>query len=319
MKLVQTLVVRDEIDVVESQIAYHLNAGVDCVIATDHESVDGTTDVLERYERDGRLRLIRESGPVREHEWRTRMARLAAAEHGAEWVINTDADEFWMPRRGMLKDALAAIPAPYGVVWATSRHFVPRPDDGAPFFERMTVRFSSPAALNDPLSPYRPHAKAAHRGDPNVIVRHGSHRVETSFEPLPHWHPFDVLHFPFRSLEQYARKTARRGRPDADSRLGQYVRGLHAREAGRVHEVYGATVVDDAELERGLASGSLVLDMRLRDALRAGSGPEADGDPSEVAVDAAALREAEIVRLLRFATDLRARLERVERRRWARR
>jgi len=36
VKLIQTLVVRDEIDIVDAQISYHLNAGVDFVIATDH-------------------------------------------------------------------------------------------------------------------------------------------------------------------------------------------------------------------------------------------------------------------------------------------
>ena len=41
VNLVETLVVRDEADIVDDQIAYHLNAGVDFVIATDHESVDG--------------------------------------------------------------------------------------------------------------------------------------------------------------------------------------------------------------------------------------------------------------------------------------
>jgi hypothetical protein len=53
MRLVMTLVVRDEADIVEAQIAYHLNAGVDFVIAIDHRSVDGTTDILESYRRDG--------------------------------------------------------------------------------------------------------------------------------------------------------------------------------------------------------------------------------------------------------------------------
>ena len=48
MKLVQTLVVRDEADIVDAQIAYHLNAGVDFVIASDHESLDGTTEILDR-------------------------------------------------------------------------------------------------------------------------------------------------------------------------------------------------------------------------------------------------------------------------------
>ena len=53
MKLVMTLLVRDEADIVDAQIAFHLAAGVDFVIATDNRSEDGTTDVLERYEQMG--------------------------------------------------------------------------------------------------------------------------------------------------------------------------------------------------------------------------------------------------------------------------
>ena len=130
MKLVQTLVVRDEADVVDAQIAYHLNAGVDFVIATDNESQDGTTEILRSYEREGHLHLIRGPGEVQESGWRTRMARLAATDFDADWVINTDADEFWVPREGVLKEALAAVPEEFGVVWALTRQFVPRPDDG---------------------------------------------------------------------------------------------------------------------------------------------------------------------------------------------
>ena len=49
MRLVETLVLRDEEDIIRAQIDYHLNAGVDFVIATDHESRDGTTEILESY------------------------------------------------------------------------------------------------------------------------------------------------------------------------------------------------------------------------------------------------------------------------------
>ena len=42
MKLVMTLLVRDEEDIVEDHLIYHLNQGVDFVVATDNRSVDGT-------------------------------------------------------------------------------------------------------------------------------------------------------------------------------------------------------------------------------------------------------------------------------------
>jgi len=322
MKLVQTLVVRDEADIVDAQIAYHLSAGVDFVIATDHESRDGTTEILGSYERQGCLRLIRERGEMREAEWRTRMARAAATEYAADWVINTDADEFWMPRYGTLKEALGAIPAEAGVVWALTCHFVPRPDDGAPFAERMAARFAGQAALNDPTSPYRPHAKAAHRADPAIRVWFGSHRVESRrLAPLPAWHPADVFHFPFRSPEQYERKTGRRAR--GDKPLGQYVKGLEALDQGRVEDVYRSLVIDDQALAAGLAAGSLVVDTRLRDALRALRNEDApvpapvrDAVQARFALDDAALRDADVVRLVRRLDDLRARVDAVTARSW---
>ena len=38
-----TLLVRDEVDIVEPWLAFHLAAGADFVIATDNRSGDGTT------------------------------------------------------------------------------------------------------------------------------------------------------------------------------------------------------------------------------------------------------------------------------------
>ena len=48
VKVVMTLLVRDERDIVEQHLAFHFAAGVDEVIVTDHASTDGTEEVLAR-------------------------------------------------------------------------------------------------------------------------------------------------------------------------------------------------------------------------------------------------------------------------------
>jgi hypothetical protein len=317
VKLIQTLVVRDEADIVGAQIDYHLSAGVDFVLATDHESTDGTREILESYERQGVLRLFHEQGEMRESVWRSRMARLAAGEHEADWVINTDADEFWMPRRGTLKQALGAVPEELGVVWAITRHFLPRPGNMESFAERMTVRLSTTAPLNDPTSPYRPHAKAAHRADPEIVVLFGSHDVVTKLAPLRGWYPADVLHFPFRTREQYERKGVRRAH--GDKPLAQYVKAYDASERGRIEDFFGSLAVDDDTLADGQRAGTLVVDTRLRDALqRVGGVAMPHAEEARAAAEAAALGEANMVRTCRRLDVLAARISAVETRSWAR-
>ena len=341
-----TLLARDEADVVDAQIAFHLNAGVDFVVATDHASTDGTTEILERYAREGFLHLTREDGvEYREVEWRTRMARWAADELGADWVINSDADEFWWPRGQDMKEVLTSIPPRYGIVRAFWRSFVPRPDDGAFFAERMTARLSPEAAIHDPTSQFRPNSKIIHRASGNVTVGRGSHSLEgVSMQPMRGWYPVELFHFPLRSLAQVERK-ASIYRSSDETRLHDGHRKLHgALEAGSLVEQYRELAVDDEALERGLADGSLVLDTRLRDALRtlsrrdgpapadpsAGFALPEDGrgrlrfphptvvDDARYAAEAAVLGEADTVRLQRRLDEIEARLGELERSPWRR-
>jgi len=325
MKLVVTVLARDEADVIDSQVASHLHAGADFVIATVNNSRDGTTEILERYERDGVVHLIREPGEgLRQGEWVTRMARLAATDHGADWVINTDADEFWWPRGGSLKEVLAAVPEGYGVVEGFWRSFVPRPDDGDLFAERMTARLTQHAPINDPTSFYRPVIKVAHRADPNVEVGRGNHTlVGSRLRTLTTWHPLEVLHFPLRSRAQWARKIELQGVAFTEhierSGTGYHMKGYGALQEGRIDEQYESLVVGDDALARGLADGTLALDTRLRDALRsirAGRRPTfpqpAAGDDVAYAVEAAVLDEAYVVRAQRDLDALEQRLESLE-------
>jgi hypothetical protein len=274
MKLVVTVLARDEADVIDAQVAFHLNAGADFVIATDNNSRDGTTEILEAYEREGVLQLIYEPAEgLRQGEWVTRMARIAARDHNADWVINSDADEFWWPRGGTLKEVFAAMSPSYGIVPAFWRSFVPRPDDSAFFAERMTARLSQHAPINDPTSFYRPVIKVAHRGDPDVTVARGNHALADSpFRTLTTWHPIEVLHFPLRSRAQWMRKVELQGEAFTKhierSGTGYHLKGYDALQTGRIDQQHEALVVPDDAVQRGVEDGTMVIDTRLRDALR---------------------------------------------------
>ena len=109
MRLLLTLLVRDEEDILRANLEYHLGQGVDFVLATDNGSVDGTVRILEEYERLGVLRLIHEPrDDYSQARWVTRMARLACIDHDADWIINSDADEFWWTGSRRLNDILGA-------------------------------------------------------------------------------------------------------------------------------------------------------------------------------------------------------------------
>lgn len=323
-KIVQTLLVRDEADVIDAHIKFHLDAGVDLVIVTDHRSVDGTTEILRSYAREGYVRLfVERSERISQSNWVTRMARLAASEYGADWVINSDADEFWWPSGGSLKHALAAVPAEVGLVRPLQRPFVPRPDDGGPFSERMTIRLAVDAPINDPSTPYRPVVKAIHRGHPGVAVGQGNHSVSgIPGGRLDCWPQIELFHLPLRSRAQVARKHENTWRAWHPNLRGDLARARLASELGRPWAFYDRVVVDDEAARRGLAEGTLVEDTRLRDALHGDGeigpphreaapilGPAVAAGRVAHAVEASCFVEAELVRLQRWADGLAERVD----------
>lgn len=312
-----TLLVRDEAELIEQWLDYHFARGIDFVVATDHRSADGTTDILRAAERDGRLRLIRvEDEVLRQAEWVTRMARCAATEHGADWVINSDADEFWWPRGATFHELLRAVPPRFGVVRAVWRHFVLRPEDGRPFQERMTVRRRPTTDLR---SPYHGQVKVVHRGHPSVTVGTGNHDAfAAGLLPIREWMPIEVLHFPIRTVRQLEEKFLRR----VSSPEGQHiVEAIDRIRTDGAASLAQSLLVDDGALDAGLADGTLVVDTRLRDALRslaAGDGrldtwtpTLADDADLAVDVDAALAHDARL-RLNARAAHVQRRLDGVE-------
>jgi glycosyl transferase family 2 len=310
MTLVMTLKVRDEEDVIEDNLRFHRALGVDFFVVMDNGSVDRTPEILARYEDAGLAQVLRdESGDLRTlgAEWYTRMGRMAATEFGADWVIHNDADEFWWPLTGNLKQALAAVPEQFGAVVAPRAEFVGRPDGPGSFAERLVVR-----EARSNLQP-----KVAHRADPDVVVLHrGAHDVAAAangdlwraLRPpgravhrsvrgaedapgeadirlvwAPTW-PLRIFHFPLRSFQQFQRRTEISLRHGGFRDSGRFRRLRRHYEEDRLEELYAELIWDDATVEEGIREGQLVRDERLANLLRRCPDPLAGGQAAEVRV-----------------------------------
>jgi glycosyl transferase family 2 len=263
VKLVMTLLVRDEADIIDAQIAFHLHAGVDFMIVTDNASQDATTEICKSYAADGHLHLIREDrDDMRQGEWVTRMARLAATEFGADWVINSDADEFWCSHGAAIKDVLAEVPKRFDTVRALMRNFVPRPGNSF-FADRMNVRLVPGEAAwhRYRVHPFHGQDKVIHRAHPEVTVTEGNHdaRWPLSADLRGSW-PFEVLHFPMRSVTQCKFKWRNYERHGYS--------GYDILTVFDPQEYYESLMVEDEALARGVDSGLFAIDNRFRDALR---------------------------------------------------
>ena len=268
-----TLLVRNEADIVEANIEYHLAQGVDFVIATDHGSNDGTSEILREYERMGVAKVIRDDGEGhRQSDRVTRMVEIARLGQHADWVINNDADEFWWPLVGNLRDVFASIPPCFGQIEVKRRNFRPRAggSDG-PFYSRLIYREASSSNLvGHALEP-----KVAHRPCPGVVVAPGNHSLQgTELLAVPAGEVLEVLHFPMRSHEQFERKVVQTGEGyeqmhDRSPMVGRdQMALLELYRAGKLRQYYDGLAVDEGALERGLQMSTLVVDRRLDDFMR---------------------------------------------------
>ena len=95
---------------------------------------------------------------------------------------------------------------------------------------------------------------------------------------LRDWVPFEVLHFPIRSrahlLDKFSVTRTGHRLAGADLVPKHVVKLAHSLVEGP-EDLYRELLVDDAAVERGLATGLLSLDRRLRDTLRGNAVPSA--------------------------------------------
>lgn len=269
MKLIMTLLVRDEQDIIRENIEYHLSQGVDFIIATDNRSVDSTSSILKEFEEKDLLHYIYEpSDDYNQHAWVTRMARMAFEKYGADWVINNDADEFWWPLAGTLKSTFESIPPTYNLLNANRLNFVPVENSKSSFYHRMI--YSENVSLNPLGRPLPP--KVAHRGCNNIVVDQGNHSVHGLENPKAVDDLIEIFHYPCRTYEQLVNKIAKGGAAyERNTELPREV-GATWRELYREYQrndnlrgYFGEISHSDSKLRLAMNMGAIRKDTRLSD------------------------------------------------------
>ena len=134
------------------------------------------------------------------------MARSAYQDHGADWVINNDADEFWLFPDGDAPSFLDSVaPGIAGLFVQRFNAVLPeggRRRDGLAhpsqscFFWRESVN-----ALHRPLPP-----KCMHRAFADITVNQGNHEIFGHQGSLEFSDQVSIFHFPYRRFSSYQSK-----------------------------------------------------------------------------------------------------------------
>ena len=217
VKIVMTLMVRDEADILSPMLEHHVRQGVDHFIVTDNGSQDGTLEILKAFEAQGKLTFYSDLVQRKQQsETVTRMAREAATRFNATWVINADADEFWVAEDPSLtvREALSRIPTSFRSFTVPVFDMTGVPAISGSGLGRLVYRDVRPVEEIRRLGLHG-HAThdSVHVGDPDVVVSQGNHYVSIESLGQPGaGRGLEVLHFPWRSWSQFSAKVERSGR-----------------------------------------------------------------------------------------------------------
>ena len=215
MRIAMTLMVRDEADVIAAMLEHHAAQGVDVFIITDNGSVDGTLEHIDEFAKRHEVDL--RVDPVQRKQQSslvTGMARDAATRHGADWVLNADADEFWLPASGgTIAEKLSAYPADLSVFQVPVIDLTGHPAESGTGLDRLIWRDDRPVDELNAVG-IRAHSSpnAVHRADADIVVAQGNHEVNRPSGEAPGGDlGIEVLHLPWRSWSQFSRKVENAG------------------------------------------------------------------------------------------------------------
>jgi len=250
-KLIMTLVVKNEEDILETNIRFHHAMGVDGFIVSSHNCTDRTDEILERLQKEGLVLAILKRTDL-EHKlsaWVEEMIFLAR-KFGARWVINADADEFYYSAQLDLKESIRRSEGA-NALWVDSIFLFPedREDylNSSFWVTRPFQKFEAEALgiQGDPLFAdfigSQGCTKVIHKTRGFKKIADGNHDINMHDRVKCHSADIRLYHYHIRSYEGWERKIRRWTESIARRREGS---GEHLKamvriyQAGKLREVF---------------------------------------------------------------------------------
>ena len=272
--IVMTLLVRDEQDIIAENILFHHYQGVERFIVMDNLSSDDTVNVVRELSQSIPIELIlQEEDTYSQGEWVTAMARSAATKYKADWVINNDADEFWVFPAFDAKSYLSNVDQDVdGIV--VDRHNAILLRDVShqgwlahpTFSEKFDVESVNQLGLPLP-------GKCLHRALAAITVQQGNHSITGHQGRINHSSDISILHFPYRRFDHYRNKILLGGaayaRNDSlDPQIGVTWRQQYAELESSSLDVFWSQIQHSRQVcIRRQSRGELLVDERLKQVL----------------------------------------------------
>ncbi len=263
--LVMTILVKNEADIIAANIRTHAALGVDAFVVMDNDSDDGTREILADLQKSYEIKIIDEKGDYKQARWMRRLAGVAKREMGADWVINNDADEFWLPQNDKnLKENLAfrgsvltvqrynMVPDEHSV---TDDHFFE-----SPYYVKNPIFYKKSKELNNakqsiilgkigPKTIVNPHGLVYLRGGNHKALHIGNLRdyFRSGYDKIKRFNAIEVFHYSIRNYAQFKKNILNRKRLlESGKKVSMgphYRRWVRLYNAGKLEEEFANNIV----------------------------------------------------------------------------